>query len=162
MHLDPEVRVDYLDLVAWASDVVNDKTQVDLGSWVALAGVSQELLPDWYDEWVQLERERFRQLRLHALEAAGHVLLTEGRYAQALMAGLAAVAAEPLRESAHRLVVRVHVAEGNLYEAYRQYQSCAALMDSELGLAPSAQMEALVEPLNGSKCHHAARRRAGA
>ena len=29
---------------------------------------SQDLLPDWYDEWAEVERERFRQIRLHALE----------------------------------------------------------------------------------------------
>src|SRR6266700_2866149 len=32
-------------------------------------GLSADLLPDWYDDWLLLEQERFRQLRMHALEA---------------------------------------------------------------------------------------------
>ena len=30
----------------------------------------KELLPDWYDDWVGEPREQWRQVRLHALEAA--------------------------------------------------------------------------------------------
>jgi DNA-binding SARP family transcriptional activator len=143
LGLRPEVRVDYHETLAWATALVNGQPRDDLALWHGHSGVSQELLPDWYDEWVLLERERFRQLRLHALEAVCERLVEQGRYAQALMAGLAAVAVEPLRESAHRLVVRAHIGEGNLYEAYRQYRSCAALLESELGLKPSPAMQAL-------------------
>jgi DNA-binding SARP family transcriptional activator len=149
LGLAPEVQVDYREIVEWATAIVNGQVRSDSGSWTTLAAVAHDILPDWYDDWALTERERFRQLRLHALEAVCEVLVREGRYAQALMAGLAAVAAEPLRESAHRLVVRAHLGEGNLYEAYRQYRSCAALLESELGLAPSAAMESLVAPLGG-------------
>jgi DNA-binding SARP family transcriptional activator len=82
-----------------------------------------ELLPDWYDDWLAIERERLRQLRLHALEATCERLAGTRRFGIAVEAGLAAVAADPLRESAHRALVRVHLAEGNLGEAIRQYES---------------------------------------
>ena len=72
-----------------------------------------ELLPHWYDDWVVIERERFRQLRLHALDALCESLAAAGRYAAAVEAGRASVAAEPLRESAHRLLIQAHLAEGN-------------------------------------------------
>jgi DNA-binding SARP family transcriptional activator len=65
------------------------------------AALARDLLPDWYEDWV-LERERFRQLRLHALEALCARLTEAGRFGAAVQAGLAAVSGEPLRESAHR------------------------------------------------------------
>ena len=59
----------------------------------------------------------------------------------------AAVETEPLRESAHRLLVKVYLAEGNWGEALRQYRVfCSGLRDG-LGLRPSTQMEELVRPL---------------
>jgi DNA-binding SARP family transcriptional activator len=66
------------------------------------------LFPGWYDDWVLLERERLRRLRLHALEVLADKLVREGRYGEAVQATYAAVRTEPLRESAHRAVVRVH------------------------------------------------------
>ncbi len=106
---------------------------------------SQDLLPDWYDEWAEVERERFRQIRLHALEQMCERLTAEGRFAEALEAGLAAVRAEPLRESAHRAMIGMHLAEGNVGEAVRQYATCTRLMSSELGVRPSGQIERLLE-----------------
>lgn len=99
-----------------------------------------DLLPDWYDDWLVIERERFHQLRLRALECVCERLAARGEYARALDAGLAAVAGEPLRESAHRALVRVHLAEGNHAEALRQYRLYRQLLQEQLGLAPSAQM----------------------
>ena len=102
-----------------------------------------ELLPDWYDDWVVIERERFRQARLHALEALCRALARSGRYESAIDAGLAAVAGEPLRETAHRAVILVHLAEGNRGEALRQYEFCRRLLKEQLGLEPSLELERL-------------------
>lgn len=106
--------------------------------------LADDLLPNWYDDWVLLERERFRQLRLHALDVLCERLTEAGRLTDALEAGLAAVAGEPLRESAHRALVRVHLAEGNTVEALRQYGLFRRMLREQLGIEPSPQIEQLV------------------
>ena len=105
--------------------------------------LSGDLLPDWYEDWVILERERFRQLRLHALEALSRQLVGAGRYDKAIEVGLTAVAGEPLRESAHRAVIRAHLAEGNCSEGLRQYAMLRRFLQEQLGLEPSAEADML-------------------
>lgn len=104
-----------------------------------------ELLPDWYDDWVVIERERFRQARLHALESLCYALVRRGRYDKAIELGLTAVADEPLRESAHRAVMRAHLAEGNRGEALRQYELCRRFLRERLGFVPSPETQRLGE-----------------
>lgn len=110
--------------------------------------LSQDLLPDWYDDWVAVERERFRQLRVHALERLCDRLVEADRFGEAIEAGLAAMKSEPLRESAHRALVRAHLAEGNPNEALAQYRRFKELLHDELRLAPSPKMEALIASLS--------------
>ena len=137
------VRVDVREFTDWARRVLDPTAPVGSGTApdVALRG---ELLPGWYDDWVLLERERLRQLRMHALEALADKLAAAGRYGEAVQAAYAAVRTEPLRESAHRAVVRVHLAEGNVAEAVRAYAAFRDLLRSELGVAPTAQMTELI------------------
>jgi DNA-binding SARP family transcriptional activator len=108
------------------------------------ADLSADLLPDWYDDWVLVERERYHQLRLHALEVICIRLTAAGRYGEAVDAGLAAIRAEPLRESAHQALIEAYLAEGNRWEAVRQYELCRRLLLDELGLEPSAALVDLV------------------
>ena len=103
-----------------------------------------EILSEWHDDWVVAERERFRQLRLHRLEQLSERAQHHGRYALALQAALAAVAIEPLRESAHRRTMLVHLAEDNPSEALRQYDVVRRLLRQELGLAPSPATRAII------------------
>ena len=65
--------------------------------------------------------------------------------------GLAATSTEPLRESAHRLLVRVHLKQGNVAEAIRQYRLYAELLREELNGRPSPVVRDLLAPfLRGS------------
>ena len=106
-----------------------------------------DLLPGWDDDWVAAERERYRQLRLHALEDLCAQQRAQARFADALRLGLIAVQSEPLRETAHRQVIEVHLAEGNAGEALRQYEAFRRLLHRELGLPPSPAMRRLVDEL---------------
>jgi DNA-binding SARP family transcriptional activator len=145
LALSSEVAVDLHEGTAQARRLLRDTSPGAHGDGTtALMG---DLLPDWYEDWVLLERERFRQLRLHALEAQCLALTQAGAFGLAVEAGLACLAAEPLRESAHRALIKVHLAEGNAAEAVRQYELCHALFTRELGLSPSAELRALVETL---------------
>ena len=101
-------------------------TPTDPADW------SHDLLPDWSDEWLVMERESYRQLRLHALERLSETLREMGQHASALMAALSAVRADPLRESAHRQVIAVHLAEGNAAEALWQYHAYRRLLALEV------------------------------
>jgi DNA-binding SARP family transcriptional activator len=103
-----------------------------------------DLLPDWDEPWLLVERERHRQLRLHALEDLARSELDAGRPLGAIDCALLAVAAEPLRESAQALVVRGHVAAGNRAAARDGYDRFRRLLAAELGVAPSAELTALV------------------
>jgi tetratricopeptide (TPR) repeat protein len=76
-----------------------------------------------------------------ALEALAELLVGAGQLARALEAALSAVRAEPLRESAHRALIRVHLAEGNRGEAQRQYDLCRRLLRERLDTAPRALLE---------------------
>jgi DNA-binding SARP family transcriptional activator len=112
------------------------------------ADLMDDVLPDWRDDWLLVERERFRQLRMHALEALSVRLAHAGRLAQAIDASLAVVCHEPLRESAQRALIGAHILEGNLQEAVRQYRTFRDLLSSELGIGPSPLMVELVRSLN--------------
>jgi DNA-binding SARP family transcriptional activator len=78
-------------------------------------------------------------------EAAAEQLLQRGLHAAALEAALGALRMEQSRESAHRLVIRVHLAEGNVGEAWRQFRRCEYILGKELGIRPSGRLRALLE-----------------
>lgn len=120
---------------------------------------TDDLLPEWTEDWLMTERESYRQMRLHALEHLSEQLRGIGQYAPALMAALSAVQADPLRESAHRQVIAVHLDEGNSAEALRQFHVYRRLLAHELGLPPSAAIRELVGPLLGRPLENPRRRR---
>ena len=150
LSLAPGVGVDVQELAEWARRVADVRRPL-VDSLVPDAGIRGDLLPGWYEDWVLLERERLRQLRLHTLEVLAGRLAAAGRHGEALQAAYAAVRAEPLRESAHRTVVRVHLAEGNVAEAVRAHDVFEALLDEELGVGPTEQMTRLVRDLRRSR-----------
>ncbi|TKJ17971.1 SARP family transcriptional regulator [Blastococcus sp. CCUG 61487] len=150
------VRVDVHELGHWAERARDPRSRLE-DVEVPPAGLRGELLPGWYDDWVLLERERLRQVRLHALEQVAARLAAAGRYGDALEVAYAAVRAEPLRESAHRTVVRVHLAEGNVAEALRFYDRFCAVLAEKLGVWPTDLMTQLVAPLRARRRTRTAR-----
>lgn len=167
--LGPDVDVDITDLVQGAHAVMAARGRLPEGEDpecasdpARRAGQARDgdldparfgdgdLLPGWDDEWLAGDRERLRQLRLHVLEARAQQLARSGRFGLALEAALIALRSDPLRESAHRTVIRIHLAEGNLAEALHAYAQCAAVLRRQLGVAPSAETSRLVAARAGA------------
>ena len=135
LRLDPAVGVDLDQLAALAK-------ALDDGSLTEPSGVDpeqfcRELLPGWYDDFVDIHREIVRQMCLHALENLARALLRQRHVAQALHVALTAVSQSPLRETSHQLVIEIHLAEGNVGEARRQFETLTRLLWSELRVRPS-------------------------
>jgi DNA-binding SARP family transcriptional activator len=108
-----------------------------------------ELLPGWADDWVLLERERLRQVALHVLDALCERWCRQGRYRDAVLAGLAAVRSEPLRETSQKALIAAHIAEGNPTEAIRQFARYRDTLWRELRLEPSDDVDRMVRGLRG-------------
>lgn len=150
--LSPEVRVDATELAKLSQRLIHarDPDPADLGDLPVLVAHS-DLLPGWEDGWVVADRERFRVLRLEALESAAATLIERRCLGEALVAALAAVRSEPLRESCRRLVVQAHITAGNLAEALHSYHSYRELLWCELAVEPSRLMQGLIEPVTRAR-----------
>jgi DNA-binding SARP family transcriptional activator len=144
LELDAAVSVDVaaaLELARRVDDTAAALSATDVGELCR----TDDLLPGWYDEaWLDIERDCFRVRRVHALERMAERLTAEGRLAEALEASVAAVAADPLRETAHRALIRVQLAEGNTAEAVRHFHTWERLSERSLGVKPSALIRELV------------------
>jgi|SRR5918994_870713 DNA-binding SARP family transcriptional activator len=144
LYLDPDVSVDITQLSRWATRVIDGSADAsDLGkrslNWEAM-----DLLPGWYDEWVIFERERLRQRLLHAMESLVRRLTSRGSFADAVELAMTAVGVEPLRESAQRVLIEAHLAEGNIIEAHRAYVAYCKMLSAELGVSPSVELAEIV------------------
>lgn len=144
LALDDRVDVDVHAVAGWADRMVRGTHDEDD---LVLDGRHldpEDLLPGWYDDWVIFERERIRQRILHGLEALSIRLRERERHAEAVEAALRAVHLEPLRESAQRVLLLAHLAEGNQVEARRSLDAYARLLRDELGLRASNDLAALL------------------
>jgi DNA-binding SARP family transcriptional activator len=144
VRLEDGVAVDYDLLTARARQIIaengSDESVIDLAPDL----LEIELLPGWDEEWLLIDRERYRQLRIHALESLSCLLTTKGLFGRAIDVACAAIRVEPLHESAHAALIAAHIAEGNRTEAIRHFRSYSRLLADETGLAPSPRLEQLI------------------
>ena len=152
ISLSPTVEVDYYDAVDSARRIANSCPRLEPrnGHEATIAALSWELLPDWSDDWILLDRERWDQIRLHALESLARHLMSAEKYLFAIEAALAAVAIEPVRESAHRTVIEIFIAQDNAACALKHYQQYRRFVQDELGVTPSRRMIGLVQPIRST------------
>ncbi|MCX2729200.1 BTAD domain-containing putative transcriptional regulator [Saccharopolyspora sp. NFXS83] len=149
LALSDSVGVDFLE-------VQRRTRQVNDGGWAhacdsdherLIASLGSELLPAWTDGWLVLKRQQWDQVRLHTLETLARDLRADERFLSAMRAALVAIGIAPMRETAHRVVIENHLAEGNPAEALAHFQRYRALLQRELGVSPSSRIARLVSGL---------------
>jgi DNA-binding SARP family transcriptional activator len=133
--LSAAVRVDLHDARDRARRLLRTDTEPELRSWSPELFL-EDILVDWYDEWIEAERSEFHNLRVHALEAIATHRLETGQFASAIELCLVVLRTEPFRETTHALIIRSHLGEGNRTEAVAHARDYDALVRSELGMEP--------------------------
>jgi DNA-binding SARP family transcriptional activator len=144
LRLRPGTVVDVDVASAWAARLTAGRASeddLDARTW---RSVELDLLPGWDEDWVVFERERLRQRSLHGLESLSRLLVLAGRADEAVEVAAATVAADPLRESAQRVLVEAHLARGEVTEALRRYDLFRTIVFRRLQVRPSAQLTAIV------------------
>jgi DNA-binding SARP family transcriptional activator len=108
--------------------------------------VGEELLPDWYDDWVVPERERLQQLRVKALERIARQALDAGDLELSAEVARAASDIDPLLEWAGELAIRAHLGRGDLGSALLEFERYRDALREELDVPPSRTIRELIEP----------------
>lgn len=106
-------------------------------------------LPDSapFEEWALLARE---SLRLKMLEALGHLIAyhrQRRQHQEALSFARRQLALDPLREDAHRQVMRLYFLDGERSAALSQYEDCRRLLATELSVEPEPETSSLYEEI---------------
>jgi hypothetical protein len=110
-----------------------DGVPADLPAATAL--LAADVLPGEPAAWLAVERERFRQIRLNALEELTGSLGAAGRHAEAVALAEEIVRTAPSRESARRALIEAHLAQGDIAEAVARYDDYQELLRSSVGAA---------------------------
>ena len=134
----------WIDVAEFASSIeAADAADADSDQMVAALRTAVELyagdlLEGCYDEWLIEERERLRDRYVSALRRLTSALAERAEYAEAIRLGRELARCDPLHEDTYRLLMSVHDAAGDRAGAVRVYHECAATLQRELGVEPSA------------------------
>lgn len=116
---------------------------------VASSVLRRPLLAGVYGDWVESERRRLDDACHRSFVVLASCWIRLGDHQLATTAAEAAIAIDPLREPAHRLLIEAELGRGDRGAALRAYRRCATILDVEVGGRPSAETAALVTGLDG-------------
>ncbi len=106
-----------------------------------------ELLPGFYDEWVQLERERLQAQFERKLMLLLERLVEGQRWADVLHWGERWIALGYTPEPAYRALMMAHAGLGDMASVAESYRRVVEALERDLDVEPSAQTRALYEKL---------------
>lgn len=151
--IDPaNVEVDVLQFEALCeSEAGEDLSRaIELYSGEMLEGFSARA--DGFDEWLALERQRYKTMVLGTLTRLAASERRQGRLEEALAFTLRLASLDPLRERTQQLLMELYAQQGHVAEALLAYQAYARALQRELDASPSPALAAFYARLqSGSR-----------
>lgn len=118
----------------------------------ALALYAGELLPeDRYAEWTLTRREALRELHLALAVELAELYESAGAEDEARAQLERVLTQDPLREEAHRALMRLYARQGKRALALKQFQIARVNLERELGVEPEAAMQQLADALRAGQ-----------
>lgn len=98
-----------------------------------------------FDEWVTVTREQIRRQVVAAYSKLGQYALATKDGEWGITVAHRWLQVDLLDEAAHMLLIQLLLAAGEVREAVIHYDRCADLLRTELGIAPSDELKALIQ-----------------
>ena len=133
-----------------ARDVEGMQAVLDLYQGDFLEGFSLETnqgAPQAFDDWVIVERERYRRLAIRGLSALAAGYEAQQEYAAAQACLERALVFNPLQEDLQRECMRLLYLAGDRPGAIQRYTDLRKLLDEEMGVPPMAETRALYDAI---------------
>jgi predicted ATPase/DNA-binding SARP family transcriptional activator len=102
-----------------------------------------DLLPDFYDDWVIDQRERYRQLYVDLLLHLAQHWRTQGEYRRVIDLANRVLTLDRANEAAHRHLMFAFFTLRDRNAALKQYEACVFSLRDELAVDPSPETLAL-------------------
>lgn len=108
-----------------------------------------EFMQGSYEPWVEEQRTYYREQYLRLLKALAGVAQTAADWPKAMKLAQLIIREDQFREDIHCMVMRAHAALGNRGAVKDQFEALKRLLESELGVEPSAETKKLYQQLIG-------------
>lgn len=148
LQIDPTcLNMDVVQFEHLASESSSDALAqaVELYQGELLEGLNPRA--DLFDEWLLAERFRLREKVLDVMERLLSTYLDANQHEQAIKLALRLLSLDPLRESVHRITMKLYTRRGQYSAALKQYRQCRRSLQRELGVIPEAETELLYEKI---------------
>lgn len=103
------------------------------------------------EEWTAILREQLNYKAIDAHMQIMHQALHQRQHALGISHAHALLALDPLREQAHRLLMRLLARDGQFNAALAQYDSCRQILSDELGVEPANETRRLQQRIVAAK-----------
>jgi TolB-like protein/Tfp pilus assembly protein PilF len=100
-----------------------------------------------FEEWLRAERASLEEHAIEALTTLLRCHLEAGNAEQGVHVARRLLGLDPLRETAHRALMRLYADVGDRALALKQYQSCCDILNAELGVEPDTKTRRLYEEI---------------
>lgn len=106
-------------------------------------------LPDAprFNDWLVVEQERLRQTAMHGYRQLARWQEEQGAFATGVVTAQQWVNWDPLDETAQQQLMRLLAYDGRVSEAFRVYDKCQHLLQTELGILPAPATVALYKTI---------------
>lgn len=106
-----------------------------------------------FENWCLSERSALEHRYLKALEHLVEGCASEGEISQAIRYARQYLETDALAEAIHQRLIQLYAAAGDRHLALQQYERCASVLESELGVSPLPETRAIYQAVLSGSLH---------
>jgi predicted ATPase/DNA-binding SARP family transcriptional activator len=144
VQINPDTSI-WVDALQFEQDAKSGFEGEIQGLHNAVALYRDDLLADFYDDWILRERDYFRNLYVDLLLRLTQLMRSHSEYGRAIEYAERVLESDPANESAHQHLIFCRLANGDRGAALRQYEECQRVLQEELAVEPSPETTALYQ-----------------